>query len=189
MALHNLQLLRKIYSFTGMKYINIFYSLFFVLLISVSSCTNKSCEGVVCGPNKQCSQVDGKCYCADGYEGDDCTTEAYPKYIKSFYVYETCQNVSPIPQSTTFITQGSQVNLVWINNFRETGLQVRAIIRTDQANKGNSLEIQRQNVGGIIVEGYGTYNTPNAGQITFELSISEGGGPSFTCQQRFIPIP
>jgi hypothetical protein len=170
-----------------MKYNYVFYFLFLALLVTVSACSNKSCEGIVCGPNKQCAQ--GECYCADGYEGSSCTDLAYTKYIRSYLVQENCQGTSPNTPPNTNITiyQGTQLNRVVLSGFLGMGLDVVAIIRTDQANRGNTLEIPRQNLGGVTVEGYGTYNTPQAGQISFEFTYTYNGTP-YSCQQRFYPI-
>jgi hypothetical protein len=175
----------NIFSFTIMKNKLFYTAAIFTLFFSVVGCKSKSCEGIVCGVNQQCAQ--GKCYCADGYEGDNCTTEAYTKYIKGYFVQENCQGgPSPAPQnSTVTITQGLFINRLNINNFLGAGIIIQGIIRTDQANRGNSIEIPRQNSAGVQVEGFGTLNPAN-GRITFELNYNYGG-VNYSCIQTFYP--
>ncbi len=171
-----------------MKHILIYLSLVFSATLFISSCT-KSCEKVVCGFNEQCAQ--GKCYCNDGFEGDSCNILAYTKYEGTFLVSEICQGTqSPFgPQYQVFVTKGNNNATIVISGFLGQGINLTAIIRTDQANRGNTLEIPRQNHGGITgIEGFGTYNPVMGanGRFSIELNYSISGVP-YSCRQVFFP--
>jgi hypothetical protein len=67
---------------------------FFLLisLVAISSCSRDSCKHVTCPSNLECSH--GACVCPDGYEGANCDTLSYKKFIGNYQVSESCNNFS-----------------------------------------------------------------------------------------------
>src|SRR4051812_8592982 len=67
-----------------------------VLFISISSCEKRNCQNVACPQGQGCNN--GRCYCADGYEGNDCSAYSYLKYEANFRdwnVSESCYSSAP----------------------------------------------------------------------------------------------
>jgi len=160
-------------------------------LITISSCDRRNCQNVSCPVGQNCAN--GQCYCTDGYEGADCNTESYLKYVtgstggsgvKSWNVTETCYSGSSnFPGYTAFITHNSTVpREIEINNFLGNGT-VYATIRTDQSNKGNIVEINSQSCGGIMVSGQGIWDV-NYNRITFQLNYTYNFN-SYQCTHTF----
>ncbi|MBK7147573.1 MAG: hypothetical protein IPH78_01820 [Bacteroidetes bacterium] len=152
------------------------------ILFFVMGCENKSCTDVVCGANQTCNS--GNCFCVDGFEGTDCNTQSYLKYIGNYNVSENCFNqVSNFGNYTAFITQGTTYNTIYINNLFGQGIQAGAIIRTDQSNQGNYLEIPQQSQGALTFSGQGTFNQ-SLNRMTLQLNYNFNFG-SYQCEHTF----
>jgi hypothetical protein len=164
------------------------------LLITISSCERKSCQNVACPVGQACNN--GRCFCADGYEGANCDVESWTKYTsgllsgsgsKSWNVTESCYSVPQpnFPSYTAFITHNSSYpNVIEINNMMGGYCgQVIGYIRTDQSNQGNIIEIQTQSCGSLTLNGQGTWD-PNYHRITFQLNYTFNG-LSYQCTQTF----
>jgi len=163
------------------------------LLVTIWSCEKRNCQNVVCPANQACNN--GNCYCADGYEGSDCNTESYIKYVtgtasgsgvKSWNVTESCYSASSnFPSYTSYITHNSSYpNVIEINNMLGGYCgEVIGYIRTDQTNQGNIIEINTQSCGGITLSGQGTWD-PNYHRITFQLNYTLNGG-SYQCTHTY----
>ncbi len=65
-------------------------SFLFISLVAISSCSRDSCKHVTCPSNLECSH--GGCVCPDGYEGTNCDTLSYKKYVGNYQVNESCNN-------------------------------------------------------------------------------------------------
>lgn len=65
--------------------------IFFLLVIAIgfSSCKENKCKHVTCPTNLECSE--GACVCPNGYEGTNCDTLSYKKYVGSYLVSESCE--------------------------------------------------------------------------------------------------
>jgi len=156
-------------------------------LITISACDRRNCENVVCPVNQGCNN--GQCYCGDGYEGTDCNTYSFEKYVANFRTWnvtESCYSSSGnFPSYTSYFSHNSSnPSEIEINNMLGSMCTpVYAYIRTDQSNQGNILEINAQNCGGITVSGQGTYN-PSLNRITFELNYTFNGG-SYQCTHTY----
>jgi hypothetical protein len=72
-----------------------------------------------------------------------------------------------------------------MSNFINLVGDVAVFIRTDKANRGNTLEIPQQNVGGVRVYGIGTYNPAN-GRITMNVEYTVGS-INYACTHVFYP--
>ena len=157
------------------------------LLITISSCERKSCQNVACPVGQACNS--GRCFCADGYEGTNCNTLAYEKYVanfKSWNVTESCYSASTnFPNYISYITHNSSYpSQIEINNMLGGYCgQVIGYIRTDQSNLGNIVEIQTQSCGGITLSGQGIYDV-NYHRITFQLNYTFNGG-SYQCTHTY----
>lgn len=150
-----------------------------LFMLTIASCKDK-CESVVCPINQGCNS--GRCYCADGLEGDDCTTYAYEKYVANsryWFVSGICNIPNMQTFSTYFYYDGfSPINKIWIYNLFPNPISV--FIRTDQSNQGNLLEIPEQRYDGTnTVYGQGTYNYNN--RITLQLTYTFNGA-SYQCE-------
>lgn len=65
-------------------------SFLLITLCAISSCSRDSCKHVSCPTNLECSH--GACICPDGYEGANCDTLSYKKYLGNYQVSESCNN-------------------------------------------------------------------------------------------------
>lgn len=154
----------------------------FILLISMAGCDNRSCEEVICGINSSCFQ--GRCFCADGYEGTDCSVMSAQKYIGNYQVIEDCDNVGPnFPSYFANIIPGQQPSRLFITGLFSMGIPAEAIIRTDGNNRGNILEINTQSVGALVFSGEGTFDEFN-NRLTVNFSYTFGGVP-YNCRHTF----
>ncbi len=153
------------------------------IIFYASSCENRKCTDVICGVNQICNN--GNCFCADGYEGSGCSTLSYLKYIGNYNVSENCfTQGSNFGSYTAFITQGTTNQTLFINNLFGQGVQAAAIIRTDQSNQGNFLEIPQQSQGALTFSGQGTFNPVN-NRMTLQLTYSFNFG-NYQCEHTFF---
>lgn len=158
----------------------------FLLIASIASCDRKTCQNVSCPVGQACNN--GACYCTDGYEGTDCNTYAYEKFVANFRtwnVIESCYSSSPnFPSYTSYFTHNSSnPSEIEIINMLGGMCTVYAYIRTDYNNQGNIIEINSQNCGGITISGQGTYN-PSLNRITFNLNYTFNGG-TYQCTHTY----
>jgi hypothetical protein len=157
------------------------------LLITISACERKSCQNVACPVGQNCNN--GNCYCIDGYEGTNCNTPSYEKYVdnyRNWNVTESCYSSSPnFPSYTAFFSHNSSnPSELEINNMLGGQCTIYAYIRTDGTNQGNIIEINQQNCGAYTVSGQGIYD-PNYRRITFNLTYGYSNGGSYQCTHTF----
>jgi hypothetical protein len=158
---------------------------FFVSLIFLlaQSCERRSCTNVVCQPYETCFQ--GNCYCADGYEGANCATLSYQKFIGNYNVTETCNSSSPnFFNYTSFITQGNYINQIYLNGLFNMGVQAAAYIyNTTGGAQGTFVEIPYQQQGAFAFSGQGTFDVLN-NRLTVTFNYTFNGG-SYQCIHTF----
>ncbi len=157
------------------------------LLITISACDRKTCQNVACPVGQGCNN--GQCYCADGYEGADCATPSFEKYVdngRSWNVTESCYSSPPnFPSySASFIHYSNNPSEIQIINFMQSQCTIDAYIRTDNSNQGNIIEINQQNCGAYTVSGQGVYDV-NLRRITFNLTYGFSNGGSYQCTHTF----
>jgi hypothetical protein len=154
-------------------------------LLLMSGCDRKSCKEVQCAYNQQC--INGECYCLNGYEGSACETESYKKYERSYLVYENCMQSNPTigQYSCTIYHDPTYINKITINGFLGMGFQLSAYITTDGNNKGNSVTIPDQNLGGLTINGYGTFDEYN-NRLTLNVNYTYNF-ESKSCTHTFYP--
>ncbi len=141
-----------------------------------AGCGSNGCEGVVCGSRSNC--VNGRCFCWDGYEGDNCEDLAADKYIGTWQVSPGCvQGFVPSHVSQITADPFGDPSIIVINNFMNSGLPLNANIFTDRTNRGNLIQFQGQVVGANTVDGQGFYN-PASNQISLDIQYFgfNGGG-------------
>jgi hypothetical protein len=160
--------------------VKILFSL--LIIATTSSCDRKSCKDVVCGVNQQCNN--GACICNDGYEGGDCQTESFQKYIGSYNVTESCySSVNNFGSYSTYI----QADYNYVNRIIITSLfgytNATGIIHTDQSNQGNYIEIPYQTQGALSFSGQGTFD-PYTNRMSLDLNYTYNGG-SYQCTHTF----
>ena len=158
------------------------------LIVTISSCEKRNCQNVACPVGQACNN--GKCYCADGFEGTDCQTQSYLKYeagVRDWYVSEACYSSSPNFGNYTAYMMGNpnDYRQVYIYNILGNSCSpMIATIRTDYNNMGNILEIPTQNCGGITVSGQATYAANPYVNIVFQLNYTYNGA-SYQCTETF----
>ncbi len=133
-----------------------------------SSCDKQTCENVLCnGNNTVCFQ--GQCVCAAGFEGPNCDTYSFEKFVGNYQVSENCENTlqgNTNNQYNMFISSGGNISTVVINSFLGFGSVEATII-------GNEIFIASQNLGATTVQGFGEFLV-NQRQIRLEYSFSRG---------------
>lgn len=153
-----------------MKYLVSFSLLLMMAIVVVfwTSCDKQSCEDIVCnGNNATC--VNGRCGCIQGFEGPNCDTYSYEKYVGNYQVSENCTTTlsgNTNNQYGMFISLGNNVDRVVINNFLGIG-------PIDCYINANNLVIPAQNLGATTVEGYGEY-FPEIRQLRLEFQYTQG---------------
>ena len=142
---------------------NLFFSFlaifFFGAIVSIvaTSCSDNACKNNPCPAGKECYL--GDCYCPNGKEGELCDVYSADRYVGNYDVYELAlTGISPSPFYTSFIEYGNRQDLLYINNFSNTGIVITASISTSTiTNKGTHITINDVQ-GGLEVVGEGDYN-------------------------------
>ncbi len=133
--------------------------------LALNSCNRDKCKDVICAAGREC--WDGFCICPAGYEGENCDTVSRTKIIGNYFVGENC----PTSGSQNYysqITEGYQIEQVEISNIANSGLFCTANISE------NSILIPSQAVGGMQIEGQGSFN-PQLNQITLYMDYNISG--------------
>lgn len=156
----------------------------FIALL-MNSCEPDSCKDITCPANKLCYQ--GACVCPNGFEGENCELNSVDRFIGNYDVNEYAYTgTTPAPFYSSYIEYGATNNEVWINNFSNTGIQVKAYISTSTTtNKGTHISIN-YNYGALEVSGEGEYNE-SLNRIDLQCNIKENF-QSRACQVTFIKV-
>lgn len=144
----------------------------------VTSCNPDECKDVVCENGGVCSEIDGSCDCAVGYEGLNCETLSRSKFINAsgWSASETGSQSGASTFSVDITANSSDDAAVYIqnvwNNFTN---DVNATV------SGNTITIPRQEPDNddYFVEGSGTINTtvtPNV--ITVDYKVTDETVPA-----------
>lgn len=154
-----------------------------VTFFFIQGCDRRDCTNVTCQAYETCFQ--GACYCADGFEGADCSTPSYQKYIGSYNVSESCATTSPNFFSyTAYVTQGSYSNQIYFNGLFNMGVQAIAYIyNTTGGAQGTYFEIPTQQQGAMTYSGQGNYDIYN-NRITVNFNYTWNGA-SYQCTHTF----
>ncbi len=117
-----------------------------------TSCDKETCDPASCvGNNKGCNL--GRCDCLQGFEGPNCDTYSYEKFIGNYNASETCTTGTGsinTYQTNMYISLGYDVDVILINNIYQGG--------TVDANINfNNLAIRSQSIGATTIEGEGEF--------------------------------
>lgn len=150
----------------------------------IQSCDRRDCTNVTCQAYETCFQ--GACYCADGYEGADCSTESYQKYIGSYNVNETCpaNGSSNFFQYSAYIQPTGYPNRIQFTGLFGMGVSADAIIyNTAGGVQGSYFEIPTQQQGAMTYSGQGNFDVYN-NIITVNFNYTWNGA-SYQCTHTF----
>lgn len=149
------------------------------------SCNNDKCEDVICPYNQIC--YEGICACNNGWEGDSCKTSSIPRFLGNYDVNEyALSGVTPAPLYSSTISAGSSDNVIFISNFSNTGITIKAQIATSTVTrKGTHISINDAS-GVLEVQGEGEYNE-SLNRIDLQCNIKQEF-QSRTCQVTFIKL-
>ncbi len=160
-----------------------------ILLITIGSC-EKKCTSVVCPVGEECSS--GYCVCNDGYEGSDCQTLSYLKYVGNYNSSEICNggppNFSSSPSVSVFGYPNSAANVIYINGVFGQ-LQLRAYIYNTPGRLGNNIYVPAQSQGGITIQdSYGSFYPATNGYNNAYMTINMNyiyGNIAYGCVETF----
>jgi len=155
-----------------MKYFISFFMVVFASLgiVMWTSCDKQLCDPATCvGNNMGC--VQGQCGCLQGFEGPNCDTYSFEKYVGNYIVSETCNSGSTgggtqQNQYNMFISSGFSIDRIVINSFMGIG-SIEAVINN------NNVAIPSQDVGATTVEGIGEF-FPQMRQLRLEYQFFRG---------------
>ena len=180
------------------RFTKIFFAAIF--LLTISACDKKSCKNVACAAGLEC--YEGKCLCADGYEGTDCSILSSDKYSGSWQVGENCSlsgggappNFSGYTTTVFAAGNGNVINEIEFSNFLGGGYVYAYIQNTDPNNLGTTIYVPgSQNPGNGVVTSasYGTYYPAGtAGGVTeiiLNLNYSYQG-TNYQCQETLYKM-
>jgi hypothetical protein len=139
------------------------------VLSGLTSCNDDKCKAIACAYGGVCT--DGKCVCAEGFEGYQCETEMRARYMGIWTVTED-GTISDAVQYSVKVTPGSTPREIRISNFYNafTG-PVKAYVNSD------TVTIPLQAVNRWKVQGRGQikrdpYRGIN-GLITFTYQVQD----------------
>ena len=138
----------------------------------VTSCNTDQCKDVVCENGGVCSDIDGSCDCAAGYEGANCETLSRAKFINTagWAADETGSSSGQSTFSVEIVANSTNEQAVYVKNVWNTFVNdVNATI------DGNTITIPRQEPDNddYFVEGSGTINTsvtPNVITVSYKVT-------------------
>lgn len=126
--------------------------LFFFLctaLVMFNACNTDTCKDLICKNNGVCR--DGRCRCAAGFEGVNCDTKMYEKFIGTFDGQYHCNGL-PASSITNIISPGSTPNTMTIHDIFEIGLLTNATVDLEHSDQ---ITLETQTVGDYVYEGQG----------------------------------
>ncbi len=130
------------------------------------ACKRDRCKKVQCVGHATC--FDGQCTCEGGYEGANCDSLSYIKFIGTYWVGETCQGGGGSSTYSMTIIQGFEVEDVQLSNILNSGLSANAEV------KGNLMVVPSQELGAFTLEGEGTYES-KFNRLTLNVQHNRGG--------------
>ncbi len=149
--------------------LTVFSSITVLASFTLSSCNNDKCQAIACAYGGICQ--DGKCVCADGYEGYQCETEMRARYLGIWRVTED-GTIGNAAQYSVTVERGSAPTEIVIKNFYNSfTTPVRAFVSSDTVTiplqQFNRYKVQGRGI--ISRDGYYGVN----GLITFRYSVED----------------
>ncbi|MBL7771587.1 MAG: calcium-binding EGF-like domain-containing protein [Chitinophagaceae bacterium] len=121
-------------------------------LVLFNACNHDACKNLVCKNNGVCR--DERCKCANGFEGVNCETKVYEKFIGTYDGKYRCNGIAEVT-ITNIISPGDQPNKITIHDIFAIGLLTNATIDLEHTEK---IELESQTVGNYTYEGNGYIN-------------------------------
>lgn len=118
-------------------------------LVVFNACNKDTCKSLVCKNNSVCR--DGRCKCAEGFEGVNCETKMYEKFIGTYDGKYRCNGLAE-ETITNIITPGSKPNTITIHDIFAIDLLTNATIDPEHTER---ITLQSQTVGDFTYEGNG----------------------------------
>ncbi|MBL7766216.1 MAG: calcium-binding EGF-like domain-containing protein [Chitinophagaceae bacterium] len=122
--------------------------LFLMLASTVvfNACVKDPCKDIICRNNGICR--DGRCKCATGFEGPNCSVKMYEKFIGTWDGSYRCNGL--IPETMTLIVAPeTEPNKISIYNIFSQTVAILAVVDIDK------VTIPEQTLGNITYSGNG----------------------------------
>jgi hypothetical protein len=118
-------------------------------LVVFNACNKDVCKTLICKNNGVCR--DGRCKCALGFEGANCETKMYEKFIGTYDGKYRCNGLAE-QTITNIISPGDKPNTLTIHDIFAINLITKATISAEHPEQ---LVLEPQTVGNYTYEGNG----------------------------------
>jgi hypothetical protein len=118
-------------------------------LVLLNACNQDTCKTLICKNNGVCR--DGRCKCASGFEGANCETKMYEKFIGTYDGKYRCNGTTE-ETITTIVTPGDKPDNFTIHDIFAIDLDTKAIIDQEHSER---FYLVSQTVGDYKYEGQG----------------------------------
>lgn len=118
-------------------------------LVVFNACNKDVCKTLICKNNGVCR--DGRCKCAQGFEGANCETKMYEKFIGTYDGKYRCNGLAE-ESITNIISPGDKPNTLTIHDIFAIDLITKATIDLEHPER---LTLDSQTVGDFTYEGNG----------------------------------
>lgn len=141
--------------------------------VTVTSCNNDPCKGIVCAYGGTCAE--GDCICPSGYEGTHCEIVTREKFRGVWTVFENGTVTNPAQYEITFVNGAGSTEMTisnFYNRFPGNDINVRV--------KGDTLLIPQQVINNYTIEGWGILKWedfyPEHGELTVYYKVTNPEG-------------
>ncbi len=111
-----------------------------------TACNSDPCKNLICKNNGICR--DGRCKCASGFEGPNCSTRMYEKFIGTWDGSFRCNGSEP-EIITNIIAPGEKPNEIQIYDIFIQGVSIKGVVELDK------VLIDSQTMGDFTYSGNG----------------------------------
>lgn len=134
-----------------MKIVFVTTLLFFIAssITCFISCNKDLCKGLICKNGGICRE--GLCKCADGFEGANCETKLYQKFLGTYDGTYRCNGGNPVTETIVF-TPDSNAKKIKIYNIFLQNIPIIAEVRAAESEK---FDIPYQIINGYSYRGNG----------------------------------
>ena len=137
-----------------MRRISLIFGTSLIFLLTVSSvlfnaCNKDTCKSLICKNNGVCR--DGRCKCAAGFEGVNCETKMYEKFIGTYDGVIRCNGITE-QTITSIVSPGDKPDVITIHDIFEIGLVSRATVDPEHT---ENILLDSQTVGDYTYFGHG----------------------------------
>lgn len=111
-----------------------------------NACTSDPCKNLICKNGGVCR--DGRCRCTAGFEGPNCESKMYEKFIGTWDGTYRCNGLVPDAE-TVIIAPEEAANRISIYNLFAQTTALRATVNVDK------VSIESQTIGNVTYSGHG----------------------------------